>query len=104
MTTPTHSSFPSVLPDFCARCQLDPCSCDYIRSLRPDGPNEHLRHIAAECMTLPLPHREACPCPPCYSSRMATWIPDLASRPGRCRHGYAIEQTVHICDPEGATS
>lgn len=95
--TSTHLSSLSVLPDLCDACQFDPCGCEYIKSLRPGGANENLRAVAVEQMTKPLPHRAACPCPGCYCARMATFIPSMAARPGRCRHGYAPEHVDHEC-------
>lgn len=102
--TPTHSSSPAAPPDLCPRCALDPCACEYVVSLRPDGRNAALRDVAAEQMTKPLPHRAACPCPGCWSARMATFIPGLAQQPGRCRHGYAPEHVDHDCTDHERTT
>lgn len=96
--TLTHSSANVVLPDLCRDCDLDPCACSYITDLRPDGTLAHLRQLAAACMSEPLPHRPGCPCPPCYSARLGTWVRELAALPGRCRHGYAEEQVFHTCE------
>ena len=83
--------------DLCSTCNLDPCACDYIRTLAPGGPNAWLRDVAREQMGKPLPHRGGCPCPGCYSTRMQTFITAMASQPGRCRHGFSSEHTDHEC-------
>ncbi len=61
------------LADPCARCGLWPCVCDYIQKLRPDGSLAHLRQTALWEYLKPMPHRAACPCPGCYSVRLASW-------------------------------
>lgn len=55
------------------RCRLDPCACDYLDTLKVGGRNEWLRPVVLAANTQPLPHRPACPCPGCYSTRLATW-------------------------------
>jgi hypothetical protein len=60
----------------CARCDLWPCACSYIVKLSEDGPLAHLRSAAIEEYRKPMPHRDGCPCPRCYSLRMRSWEPD----------------------------
>lgn len=68
---PTRPSLRLVDP--CKRCGLDPCPCVYIAKLRPDGELTHLRDAALAEYPKPMPHRGGCPCPKCFSVRMATW-------------------------------
>ena len=63
----------SVLVETCARCHFGPCACAYIADLRVGGRLEELRPIALQEYPKPLPHRDACPCPSCYSLRLSTW-------------------------------
>lgn len=63
----------SVMP--CGDCRLHPCACGYIRSLAKGGRNEWLAPFAAAMAREPHPHRvgeSSCPCPPCYSRRLAS--------------------------------
>ncbi len=69
----THPSCLDGQPETCARCELNPCSCSYMQDLRPGHRLGYLRDVALEQFTKPLPHREPCPCPICYSVRLATW-------------------------------
>src|SRR5215203_844443 len=57
----------------CKWCGYGPCACSYIRKLRHDGELAHLREIALACFKQPWPHCPACPCPRCYSLRLASW-------------------------------
>lgn len=57
----------------CRRCALWPCACVYIAKLRPEGELAHLRPAALDEYPKPMPHRAACPCPRCYSLRLASW-------------------------------
>jgi len=56
----------------CDWCGYGPCACSYIRKLRPGGELGHMREVALACCKEPQPHRPACPCPPCYSLRLAS--------------------------------
>ena len=76
MTTTSHSRRHLRLVDPCVECGLDPCACHYIAKLRRDGELAHLRSAALEEYPKPVPHRAACPCPKCYSIRLATWTTD----------------------------
>jgi hypothetical protein len=69
----TKKTLPSSRAESCVGCQFDPCACSYIAKLRLDGELAHLREAAIENFALPLPHRPACPCPRCYSLRLASW-------------------------------
>src|SRR5215204_3399913 len=57
----------------CEWCCYGPCACSYILKLRPDGELGHLHDVALACLKEPWPHRAACPCPRCYSLRLASW-------------------------------
>lgn len=84
MTTTSPSSSPHPIAE--CRCPLDPCACSYIRRLM-SGDLVHLRDAALLNFGKPLPHLDAvrdgdeargpfglsCPCPKCYSLRMAGW-------------------------------
>jgi hypothetical protein len=61
------------LVEQCGQCHLCPCACDYISRLRPTGDLAHLRDVALACFKLQFPHRQACPCPACWSDRMRSW-------------------------------
>lgn len=54
-------------------CRLIPCACAYTAALRVGGRLEALRQAALNEYAKPLPHRDACPCPPCYSTRLGSW-------------------------------
>lgn len=60
-------------PPDCAACGYGPCACRYIVRLEPGGDMHWLAGVALAQMGLPRPHREACPCPDCWSERMASW-------------------------------
>jgi len=70
----TRSSLRLVKP--CSRCELWPCACSHIVKLAEGGELAHLRQAAIDNYRLPMPHRSACPCPRCYSLRLATWAAD----------------------------
>ena len=71
----------------CRVCHLDPCACWYIAQLAPTGKLAYLREAARRNFNKPLPHLDvvrdgdrgrapsglSCPCPRCYSLRMASW-------------------------------
>jgi hypothetical protein len=59
----------------CRRCRLWPCACQYIAKLE-GGELSALLPFAKEAAARPLPHRPPCPCPTCYSIRLATWRKD----------------------------
>jgi hypothetical protein len=69
----TNTMQPSSAIDLCSDCRLDPCACSYIAKLRPAGELAHLREAALEHHHHEPPHRPACPCPRCYSARLASW-------------------------------
>lgn len=90
MTTSTSSA---AVASLCQRCGLDPCACAYIAKLRPGAELGHLRDAALLNFGKPLPHLDAvrdgddargpfglsCPCPKCYSLRMAGWPVELGA-------------------------
>ena len=88
-TTMTNSS--SQLGRECSQCGLNPCACAYIAKLRTDGELAHLREAALVNFNRPLPHLDvvpgdgrregssSCPCPKCYSLRLASWEVSSAS-------------------------
>lgn len=61
----------------CGTCGLGPCACAYIARLELPGSTVHfLLDVAVEQMGMPRPHRDACPCPGCYSVRLGSWKVD----------------------------
>jgi hypothetical protein len=59
----------------CRRCRLAPCACSYVAKLE-HGELSALLPFAREAAVKPLPHRPACPCPRCWSSRARAWRRD----------------------------
>lgn len=57
----------------CQVCGYGPCVCHYFPKLEPGGEFAHLASVAATQMDRPLPHRDGCPCPGCYSDRLRTF-------------------------------
>jgi len=63
----------------CEQCGIEPCACEYIKSLMPGGRNERLAEVAKAMVREPLPHRGgegSCPCPLCWAERarrMEAW-------------------------------
>src|SRR5215218_28314 len=57
----------------CEVCGLGPCACSYVAKMRPEGPLAHLRPVVIVASKEPWPHQPACPCPRCYSLRLASW-------------------------------
>lgn len=60
----------------CASCGLSPCACSYIKTLLPGGRNAWLADTVKQMARQPQPHRGgegSCPCPACYSQRLASW-------------------------------
>jgi hypothetical protein len=62
----------------CRHCQLFPCACSYIAKFEPGGELHWLYPHARREAAKPLPHRAACPCPHCYSARLATWAKEVS--------------------------
>ena len=56
----------------CPTCNMNPGACMYIEALMSPE-NGALLDIADSMADVPQPHRDACPCPECWSSRAATW-------------------------------
>jgi len=72
-TNRTQSSL-VLLAKPCEVCGFGPCACSYIAKLRsPEGELANLREAALRGFKEPWPHRPACPCPRCYSLRLASW-------------------------------
>lgn len=57
----------------CNSCNLAPCACRYVEELLAGKFGPALPSIAQAQMKLPQPHRAACPCPACWSARLATF-------------------------------
>lgn len=63
----------------CGSCGYGPCACSYILRLQDSGSGVYsLAGVALAQLDALEPHRDACPCPGCYSARLASWVGEVA--------------------------